>query len=679
MPKDKGYGKPEYSGKEKTDLKFVTDRITQLQDARKRVFGVDIESIWRQADSDYIPHQLGKKSNTVLVQDEDLGKASRRVEVGKDDWQSDNSIPNLYIKIQTALSLMVSKNPSAVFTPRASKYEANTAVQKELYKMSWETAKSLQQLKLFIFNLAKYGWAVARTYPLIIKRPTRVLMDVNPDDPTRNVYKTKMSTEYNGVFRENLDPWKSWIDDMSKPNNPLSTRDWCYAKEYSYETLKEEFGKYPNFKYITEGMSETATEEPGEESKKEFESKDIKVAYFYENRIKDMFTVIVDKVLLVNEPLPISDQEGNKKLSLWHSYWTTRHAECPYGVGINEAIKQDQTTLDKISNMTNDQLALSIYKMFFYSGTDQLDEDGVIKIVPGKGKQVTDPKAVNWLQVPGPGAEAWQGIDESQKRVDEASGITKQLTTGEQLEKTAYQAAQRAEFSLRRLNSPLSNITDALETDAYLTLAINELIYSIPEVISITDPDLVQKYLEETGADPDLYEKTTNDAGEEGFNAKLYPEVQMGLEEEPEGGHLVESEKTRFFRMKPSILKWEGMIRVKGQSLLVESKALIKQTKLELFNMLSPLFAQDPTGQIYLPSVKWICKVYEEDWQDLIPEAWKQPPTPQEGLFVPQDGQGGEAPQGATGAPQVDTRMGRNSMVSKIGAKASKLFSGFKK
>jgi len=314
-------GQPKYNKKDTEIKDFVSSRITELQEARKNVFGINLESIWRQADKDYVPHQLGKVGKKVLVQDEELGLASsRRVEVGKDNWQSDNSIPNPYIKIQTALSLMVSKNPSAVFTPRKSKYEANTMVQKELYKMSWEEAKSLQQLRLFVFNLAKYGWAIARTYPLILKRPTRVLMDYDPNDPTKNIYQNKMSTEYNGVFRENLDPWKSWIDDMSKPNNPFSTRDWCYAKEYSYDTLKEEFGKYPNFKYIDKGASEEIGDVKGKESKQEYETKDVKIAYFYENRIKDHFVVMVDKIMLVNEPLPISDPEGNKKLSLWHSY-----------------------------------------------------------------------------------------------------------------------------------------------------------------------------------------------------------------------------------------------------------------------------------------------------------------------------------------------------------------------
>jgi hypothetical protein len=34
-----------------------------------------------------------------------------------------------------------------------------------------------------------------------------------------------------------------------------------------------------------------------------------------------------------------------------------------------------------------DQLVLSIYKMFFYTGTNTMTGDGQIEIVPGKGVQ----------------------------------------------------------------------------------------------------------------------------------------------------------------------------------------------------------------------------------------------------------------------------------------------------
>ena len=100
--------------------------------------------------------------------------------------------------------------------------------------------------------------------------------------------------------------------------------------------------------------------------------------------------------------------------------------------------------------MTIDQLTLSIYKMFFYQGTQSITETGDIKITPGAGKQVLDPKNINWLEIPGPGSEAWKGLEIFKKDMDEASGITDPLLgiiTG----KTAFEIAQAKESALKAL------------------------------------------------------------------------------------------------------------------------------------------------------------------------------------------------------------------------------------
>jgi hypothetical protein len=647
MPKEKPKpGEPKYSEEDLKVKKFVDARIDKLKDSRKNVFGVNLESIWQQADKDYVPHTLGKKGKKMLVQNEDTGWASSRyVEMGKDEWQTDNSTPNPYIKIQTALAIMLGKNPEAVFIPGASKFEATTLLQKELYRKSWEQGKSLQQLKLFVFNLAKYGWACARTYPLILKRVTKTLINYDPENPEKNEYQTKEAVEYNGCFRENLDPFKVWIDDMTRPNNPMSTRDWVYAKDYSYDTLKEEFGSYPNFQYIKKGKSADAVKDAGTGAD-DYVEEDVKTAYFYENRIKDLLVVRVDGIMIVNEPLPISSTNGSKKLSLWHTYWTLRHAESPYGIGIPEASRQDQILLDKIRNMTMDQLILSIYKMFFYEGTDLMDESGVIKIRPGVGKQVINPANIKWLDVPGPGKEAWTGMEALQKNIDESTGITKPLS-GDTVGKTAYESAQATEFSMKRLGTPLGNITDALEQEAYLTQTINELIYSIPEVIALSDPRKILAYMDEIKADKDLY--NVNEAGE--FEALVYKEMQVGIDIDKDG-KLIESEKEKFFRMKPRFLKWEGMIRIKAQSLVIESKTLLKQMKLEFFNIVTPLM-HDPQPELVIKPIKELCKVYDEDWQDWVPESWiegeKTGFAKSQDLMVPQQGGGMATPQG--GAP----------------------------
>ena len=632
---------------EQENFKFVKSRVEQLKQTRTDVFGQDLESIWREADGAYVPHRLKTTGKRVFASDEDLGWRGGMTTIGDETaWQSDVAQPNPFVKTQVALSILIDRNPEGVLTAGASRFENTTKLMKQLYQRSWEMARSKSQLKLFIFNLAKYGWAIGRTYPLKIERTIKNITSYNEEEPEKSEWEEKKVCEYNEIFRENLDPWNCWIDDLTRPNNSLSIRDWCWRKVYSYDQAKEEFGKYKRFKYVQPTQVEAIE---GEADKKEYQDKDLVEAVFYENKIKDLFTVTLNKIPVVIEPLPISDSEGNKKLSCWQTFWVIRHAESPYGIGLYEAMRYNTGLYDRIVNMTIDQLTLAIYKMFFYSGTDTLSETGEIKITPGQGMQVSNPKDITWMEVPGPGAEAWKGIEFMKKAVDEASGITDPLM-GEIVGKTAFETAQAKEAALKRLKGPLENITEALETEGYITVSLIQMLYSVPETYKIVDEKLIEAYLQEVKADPDLYERDE----EGGFTAKVYPEAQLNLDTDDKG-NLVETKDTRFFRIKPKYLKWNGVIRIRPQSILAPSKELTKAMDLEFANILIPLLVQPP--EIYIKTAKQLCKVYEKDPEDWLPDPWLQgPPGPEDqplmvpkGEERPEGGAGGETPTGDVG------------------------------
>jgi hypothetical protein len=185
---------------------------------------------------------------------------------------------------------------------------------------------------------------------------------------------------------------------MAKPNNQLSINDWCWRKVYTYEDAKAEFGKYSRFEYVQAGSGVTTETVNGTNvnnvTGEPKLSDDLVEVYFYENRAKDLFYVEIGGVPVIMDPLPVADIHGNKRLSVWQTYWNLRHSESPYGVGIYEAMRFDQALLDRLRNMTTDQLTLSIYKMFFYQGTQNLLDTGDITIRPGVGKQVLDPKGI---------------------------------------------------------------------------------------------------------------------------------------------------------------------------------------------------------------------------------------------------------------------------------------------
>lgn len=649
------------------DFTFAKTRVSQLKDSRTDS-SYKVETIWADADRDYVPHRLKGKGKRVVATDEEKGWRGQMVNLGDSNWQSDISQPNPFIKIQIALSILIDQNPEGVFSAGSKKFQATSELIRQLYKRSWETAKSKQQLKLFTFNLAKYGWAVARTYPLRITRKVKNLIEFDQENPDKSKYEDKEVVEFNDIFRENLDPWNCWIDDMALPDNQFSIRDWAWRKVYPMDAFKEEFGNWKLADKVQPGgVTTERLDTTPSNPQKQFKEPDLVEVYFYENRLKDMFVVIANGVPVVLSPLPISDAKGLKKLSLWQTYWNLRSATCPLGVGIYEAMRYDQNLLDRIRNMTIDQLTLSIYKMFFFQGTQSLTETGDIKITPGQGKQVLDPKNINWLEIPGPGKDAWMGLDVFKQDVDESSGITDPLL-GNVTGKTAFEIAQAKEAALKRLKNPLENITDALNTEAYITVALAQLIYSIPEVFAITDPELIDAYLKEVQSDPQLYER--DEQG--GFNAKVFPEFPLNLDKN-EQGDLIETKETKFFRVKPNSLNWEGVINIKSQSVLAPSKELNKTLTMEMYQMVIPLLVQPP--ELYAKIAKDIVKLYDKDPKDVLPDLWVNPPPPQpEPLFIPAE-QAALPPGGMPDVSMAGVNPGQTvkpraqGMVSKLSSK----------
>ena len=627
--------------KEKEDKDFVEARIAILKESRKNHYGIDLDALWSEADTEYIPHRLKTNRKKVSVQnDENTGwrNTSTLVKLGSNDWQSDVAEANPFIKIQTALSIMIDQNPSGIFTPMAKKFQATTELIHQLYKRSWEYARSKGQLKLFVFNLAKYGWACGRTYPLRITKTVKILKTLDPDNPDNNEYEEKEVVEFNDVMRENLDPRNTWIDDMAKPNNDRSINDWVYRKVYTMEQAEKEFGQYDNWKYVKADGTITDTIEEKNDTK-ELKADNLVEVYFYENLARDLLYVKLGGVPVIIEPLPISNFNGAKKLSLWQTYWNIRHGQSPYGIGIWEAIRHSSSQKDRISNMTTDQLTMSIYKMFFYQGTQSLTETGDIVIMPGVGKQVLDPKNISWMNVPGPGKDAYEGMKMYQERIDESSGVGDPLT-GAITGKTAFELAQAKESALKRLKDPLNNILEALNTEGYITVSLMQLMYSIPEIKVIASPELQAAYLEEIGGDEELYERDTFEDEETGevtseFRARIFPEFPLNLDEDDQK-NLVETEETKFFRIKPRFLNWEGIINIKSQSILTPSKQVDKALDLEMYQLLNPLFVQAP--QLYAKVAEAIVKLYEKDPKDILPDSWVQ--------FLAQGPEQGAAPEG---------------------------------
>ena len=640
IPKKEIKGKdkqPKAKSVEEEIQTFLKERVRVLKAARQKALpgsSKSWEDILRDADREYPPHTLSKVDGDegrvkYYEDDEETGMRSRMVRVGdEENWQSDNASNDFYVKVQTAQSILIDQNPEAVFFPAERKYEATTRVAYANWKSGWEQSGAKKELKKFMFNGSKYGTAFGRTFPYELKMRKKI-----SETETREIVK------YKGLRRESLNPWNVWVSESARPGDPLSVDDWYFEKEYSVERFRAEFGNLPNSKVVPDNAKPTKAEDNRSDSEHEREAPSVIVGFF-ESQTKDLAAKWLPDYNTVLESSPLMNDEGN--LTLWMAPWTLRHDECIYGIGIYEIIKSDLVLYDRLVNMTMDQLVLSIYKMFFYSGVN-MGEEGRLNIAPGVGEPVTDPKAIEWMNIPPPGSEAWRGMQYVSDRKDTASGIPQQLS-GKFSGKTLGQDLQAKEAALERMKGPLDYVLDALATEAYLSLSWQKQMLSIPEVLVWNDQEDLMLALQEAGLEEDqvqeyikvlqnpkderqgeLFGEEDEEDGTRKTYAFVYPEIALKLEK-GENAELIESDDQRFFRYGLDIsiwdMDWKGIIRILPQSILKPSKELSKRNTLDLYNLVFPsIQAMAATPQlvpVLMPPIERIIRVYDHDPRDWI-------------------------------------------------------------
>lgn len=610
---------------------FVKKRAEEMMAYRD---SLKLEKEWKEADEEYIPHEIDFGTTKKRFEaDQDTGLRSRMVPIGGSDkqaWRSNNSAPTLLAKIQTALSIIIDQNPEAMLTALQKKYEKRTEIAYSLWKRNWSITNSKETLKLFVFDLIKYGWATGRSNPRKISYTKEILTEVDTEDPTKNKYESKELVWFNDVARQRLSPFTTWIDEQTKPYDVYSMNDCYYELDFSYDSLKLEMGDYKNFEFVAKN-SKVVRPEGKEDSKEEDKTrKDIVTIGFYENRVKDLFVIraVKDNIILYSGPLPNDDGY----LSIWHTMWILKNSDTPYGISLWQIIKQDKSLYDKMQNMTMDQLVLSIMKVGFHTGTSMNLGDSTIDIEPGVSKQIINGE-VKWMEIPGPGKDSFAGLEILAKNMDDASGVTPTLQ-GEAQGATLGEIQLTRESSLKRLKVPLENIADAIEQDAYLTLSWMKQIYSVPEVMEFTDENELMEYeAEEQMEHSEVMQQTDPETGQPmGLQATFLPQLSLQLEDR--NGDLFESKESKFFQLgaeggiQPKDLDWKGIFKVIPRSILGTSEIIMKQTKGEIFNLIVPLLQMPP--ELVKPAIVQLLKVNEEDPKDWLPDipGWNDMPVP---------------------------------------------------
>lgn len=666
-------------GKHAEIEQFVSKRVSQMKEYRKNL---GIEEEWKAAEIEYKPGSLddgADKDKKRLVADDELGLRSHYIKLDADDeWRSRNSEPTLAVKVQTAISLIIDSDPEATLRALSKRFEGRIDLQKALWKRNWEISEAKDTYKKFVFNLATFGWAPGKVFPWRVTFDKEVLTEVDDSDydeegESKKKYDKKTNIWFNDITRTELDPFRTWMDEQTRPYKDFSTNDWYYEDDYSYDAAKAEFGHLPNFdKYIPGPIDLKVLDAQGENQSSSDEQKsertDIITIGFYENRLKDLYVIRVPKLGVCLKYCPLPNDDGY--LSLFHTPWLLRSARSPYGLSLWQMIKQKKGLYDKMQNMTMDQLVLSIMPMFFYTGTGSLIGDGKIRIQPGRGHHIMNGK-VDFMDIPGPGKEAWEGLRFLKGGMDDDSGVTPTLS-GELSDKnTLGEILHAKEGALKRMKTPLENIADAIEQDAYITMSWMKQVYSVPEVKTFaTEEELARYEVEnEVRASTKIAEGVDETTGElKGpFTGTFLPQLNLKLEK-GSGNKLIESTTERFFQVgkdfEVDLMEWRGMFKVIPKSLVSSSEVIEQQQNLEVFNIIVPLLPQP--AEIFAKPVKQLLTSRDQDPQNWLPDSWLQylqSEGQKNNLFVQAPG---AAPAGAV--PGSENMSGASNQSSMQGA-----------
>ena len=573
------------------------------------------------------------------------------------DWMADSSVPIVMAKMDTALSILVSKNPEVELTARQKKWELKTKILTNLYDCSWDKGHGRQQLIKFIFGGLKYGFQPAREYHRYFSEEREELVGYDPETMKRT-YEKKHKVIHDEAYLECLPIRDCWFDWRAKPYDEDSIRGWMWKVEYDKSTYDKEYPvtKYPNAPYVIPSQSSVTDTYANKDLLKETDNVDVDkiTLYFVENKENNTFQITDKSVMLYEGKLM------NGELSCVTWMWRIRHEGTIYGLSLPEILENDSEIIDRMQNMIINQSILSISGAGYYGGVGNLKEDDMI--LEPKLKKLRDSDKINFPSIPPPNSISLNVLERLGDQVDEISGITKSLT-GEQIGKTLGEAVLNKEAGLKRLSLPLENIEFALERHARLRIDNLQRIYGRPistQVIrtnigQIVDEKLWQEYLDEKarlGSDSENMTYRFPEAEDGTLYRNNFQSQRISAEALPMQDGIPATED-QYLEITPAEIDGEYDIKIRAFSTIPMSKTLEEARALETFNIVAKL----PYTDIY-KAEKWLLEKRGTDPDELmVPEEQvieTQQTAEENRQAVPvegeeQPGQPGEQPGGNAG------------------------------
>jgi len=439
-------------------------------------------------------------------------------------------IPIAYSKILVASSAIASNMPNGT-TFSINKIKARTFY--EYWKRSWTVPEMNggNTLDFAVQQMIATGTGAWRIFPRQISV-----------DQTRSGKKTK-KVIYDDIYREPLDMNRTWFGLTYKPSSYDGRPEVLYELDVTkeeFEKLKKKFGKRAkrtpeNLQINT--VSQEATDEDPEKTRTHV------TLSFYECPKDNRYIICSDSVVFYDGEMPNEEVYGSVVIA----HCLHKNFLSPYGVGLWELIRGNQTIQNYIESLNTEQVAAEIIPLIFASGNIQGDME--MKRSTSKVNVVPAGVKVERVLTTGNATLGENYIERKKKEVDDITGVN-DIVAGSSSETTLGATVILKEAALNRLMKPRNSLKRALEIDATIQFSwieqdhVNprELIFKSPEEVDIfkqANPTLfieVEEPGEQEAPETNDHPETDNENGGEGeipnYNYSVYysPKVPMNFD-----------------------------------------------------------------------------------------------------------------------------------------------------
>lgn len=297
---------------------------------------------------------------------------------GKENWQANVVHPTTKNKFKAMLAAVALDVPQTVIVAQNEKMEKDNQraeLVKNLVRFSYDQENKEEQVFFEAWETAEKGTVIVYDGFLKAKAKKKVITAYNPETGEVESEEQEVETE-NGCVNFIVPLMNLYIGDWNIFDIQKQPK-LCWVDKMNEDQFKSEFGKYPKYKLVEEGLRLTQVGENDTFFRKEWEDRisedePIEVLRYF-NKDKDQFIIIANGVLLHDSPLLL----GKKKK--WYPFAKTVFepfaSDFFYGNSLPNTLMGEQDVINALYNMALDKTYKSMAPALLIGNTNKDDFD----------------------------------------------------------------------------------------------------------------------------------------------------------------------------------------------------------------------------------------------------------------------------------------------------------------